>query len=106
MLGALFCGSGRVSIRGDGDFDFSTLLQAHLIAVFIDQSVFDAELAVEIFGALHGNLGLFRFAWKNGRDDLFNRPGRVTTALSVFSGLSFADSWLIERSILMGKLYC
>src|SRR5487761_64740 len=81
-----FPGSRLFRIGFDGHFDLRAFFQAHGIALFIVQHILDADLLIQLFGAVHGNLRRFRFSRINRRDDLLNRSRK-------------RDGWLIFRAL-------
>lgn len=48
-------------MRCDGDIHVSTFFELHVVAMFVGQLIFDAEIPVLFVGRVHGNLRLFRF---------------------------------------------
>lgn len=44
-------------------------LEFDVVAVFVRQTIFNAEIAIAAVGAIHGNLGLLRLAAAGGGDD-------------------------------------
>jgi len=51
--------------------DLCALFEFHLLAIFVFERVGDSNLTVEMVGAFHRNLGLFRFAALGMRTDYF-----------------------------------
>ncbi len=52
----------RLLLRFNGDFHLGALLETHLLAIFIDESVLDAKLSIEVVGPFDGDLRFLRFA--------------------------------------------
>jgi CheY-like chemotaxis protein len=71
----VFLGRGRFLIRFDRHFHFRALFQFHGFTCVIYQRVFNANLAIQVVGAFHGNLRLLRCAGMNGGNDFVHRSG-------------------------------
>ena len=65
----------------NGDFHFRALLEGNLPTLLILQHVIDANLPVQMFGALNANLCFFWFARVWRLDDLFDRTRQGGTRL-------------------------
>jgi len=53
----------------DDDFDFSARLELYFFAVRVFESVFNANFAIKMVGALNGDFGFLRLARILGLDD-------------------------------------
>lgn len=57
----------------DGDVDLRALFQLHLVAIVIDEAIWNANLAIQVVRAFYGDLGFFRFTAAGvGMDDLLH----------------------------------
>ena len=69
----------------DLDVDFCARFQLDLVSIAIDQSVRDANLAVQMIRTLDGDLGLFGFSAAGVRVyDFFNFSWKRSAGLSLF----------------------
>ena len=59
----------------------STLLELHIIAMFISERIVNAEISIPVCGPVNGNLGLFRLARTWRGDDLVDSAGHGGTWL-------------------------
>src|SRR5271168_2228560 len=91
----VFLWGRRRWVRFDGDFHLGTWLKTHLVSILVRQRVLDAKLSIEVIGALHGDLGLFRFARVYGFNDLFNSCRQS-------GAWFFAHRWLLIAGIRHG----
>jgi hypothetical protein len=48
------------SLSYDGNLNASAPLELHLIAMFVSQRIFNAEISMQVVGSVNGNLCLFR----------------------------------------------
>ena len=48
------------SLSCDSNRNASALLELHLIAMFVSQRIFNAEISMQVVGSVNGNLCLFR----------------------------------------------
>jgi hypothetical protein len=62
LLFPLILGGCRPWLRFNCDFHIGALLEAHLMAIFVCQSILNAKLSIEVICPLHCDLGLLRFA--------------------------------------------
>jgi len=62
-------GDGLFFVGFDDDFDFGARLQLYFFTVRVFESVFNANLAIKMVGALNGDFGFLRLARILGLDD-------------------------------------
>jgi hypothetical protein len=60
----MFCVSGVLGSQRD--LDVSALLEAYIIAMFVDSRIFDAQIAIALVGHVHNNICLLRLAGPRG----------------------------------------
>lgn len=70
-------GCGRVGFHRD--LDFCTLLELDFLSILIDQGIFDANLFVQIIGAIDSDLCFLRLGGNHRLDDLFDGSSQVYT---------------------------
>ena len=66
---------GGIFDLGDGNFNVSALFKLHVIAVLVDQTVFDAKFPVEVIGTFNRDLGLLREAGMRRRNNFVDGCG-------------------------------
>ncbi len=89
----MFCGPGVFG--SERDLDVCALLEANVIAMFVDQSVFDAQITMELIGGVQNNVGLFRLAGPRRSDNSVDNSGHGGAEPVGNSGrieLQFGDS--------------
>src|SRR5580698_3277080 len=70
---------GCLWFRFNGDLYFGALLEAHFVAILIGQSIFDAQLSIEMIGPFHRDLGFLRCVRRRRFDDFFDDCGQSST---------------------------
>src|ERR1700720_3332263 len=65
----------------DGNLNMSTLFEAHIITVFVGQSVVNPEVSIVLVGSLNSNLCFFLLARSWKRDNFFDDSGHSDTRL-------------------------
>lgn len=67
-----------------GNVNADALFESHIIAVFIDRRIFDAEIPIWTGGPIHGNLCLFRQVrtWRPSETTLQRNRCRISSSLT------------------------
>src|SRR5258706_10780417 len=85
-------GGGCLGFRLDGHLDLGALLEMHLVAIPIDQSILDTKLSIEVIGPFHRDLRLVGYAGIRRLDDLFDSCRQSGTWL-------VAHRWLLMSAV-------